>query len=39
MGGDNSKYMNELRNEYEPPVVRPFKQTFGGQDEATSDEL
>ena len=28
---------NQLRNVYEPPPVRPFKQAYGGQDDA--DEL
>lgn len=39
MGGDQSKYANELRNDYEPPVIRPYKQAFGGQNETTGDEL
>lgn len=39
MGGDHSKYLDELRNDYEPPIVRPYKQTFGGQNDTTGDEL
>lgn len=30
--------MAMLRNEYTPPVVKPYKQTYGGQDEAAADE-
>ena len=30
---------SQLRNVYEPPPVRPYKQAYGGQDEPTGDEL
>lgn len=38
MGNDQSAMIASLRNEYIPPTVKPFKQTFGGQDEAAADE-
>ena len=37
MGNDQSAMIASLRNEYIPPTVKPFKQTFGGQDEAAAD--